>query len=49
MAEVTPLVEIEVEPVNLVPGCAQEWDQDGADVATIARNENPHRQPPDFG
>ena len=49
MAEVTPLVETEVQPLNLVPGCAQERDQDGADVATITRNENPHRQPPDLG
>ena len=46
VAEVTPLVETEVEAVNLVPGFAQERDHDGPNVATIARNENPHRQPP---
>jgi hypothetical protein len=37
-AEVAPLIETEIEPVNLVPGCAQERDEDGSDVAATARN-----------
>ena len=45
-AEVTSLIKAGIEPVHLVPGTAQERDQNGSDVAAITRNENPHRQLP---
>jgi hypothetical protein len=30
---------------DVVPGCTQEGNENGSDVATIARNEDPHRYP----
>ena len=48
-AEVTPLVQADVEPVDLVPSPAQERDKNGSDVAAITRDEDPHRQLPLVG
>ena len=47
--EVASLVQAEVEPVDLVPGRAQERHQNGSDVAAVARNEDPHSLTPKFG
>ena len=45
-AEVASLIQADVEPVDLVPGPAQERDQNGSDVAAVTRDEDPHRQLP---
>jgi hypothetical protein len=50
--QVAPLVQAEVESVDLVPGTAQERDKDGSDVAAIARNQHfqdPHHRPEPAG
>ena len=47
--EVTPLVEAEIESVDLVPGRTQERHQNGSDITTITRNEHPHSQNPSSG
>ena len=44
-AEVTTLVQAEVKAVYVVPGPAQEGNENGSDVATITRNKDPHRMP----
>ncbi len=44
-SEIAPLVQAEVESIDLVPGRAREGNENGSDEATIARNEDPHRLP----
>ena len=48
-AEVAPFVQAEVEPVDLVPGRAQERHQHGPDVSAVARDEDSHHYPQGSG
>ena len=45
-AEIAPLIQAQVQSVDFVPGRAKDGDEHGPDVATIARNEDPHRVSP---
>jgi hypothetical protein len=47
-SEVTPFIEVQDQPMDLVPGRAQQGNENSADVATIACNQDPHAGPPDF-
>ena len=42
--EVATLVEAQVQTLHRVPGRPQERNQDGADIAAITCDENPHSQ-----
>jgi hypothetical protein len=43
--KITPPMHAEVESVDLVPGRAQEGNENGSEVAMIVRNEDIHRLP----
>ena len=47
--EVAALVQAEVEPVDLVPGRAQERHQDSPDVTAVTRDEDSHHYPQGSG
>ena len=41
-AEIASLVETEIKSLDLVPGCVQERNENGSDIAAITRNQDLH-------